>query len=54
MCQAYEAEAAYVGASEKEEIYRRYEAFQRGEIHLSDDDLKDMVVRMLMLRDAGY
>lgn len=54
MCQQYEAEAAFVGASEKEKIYSDYEAYERGEISLTDDQLQDMAVRMLMLLDAGY
>lgn len=53
MCQQGEAEIAYCMASEKEAIYRRYEAYERGEISLTDDDLKNMAVRMLMLRDMG-
>lgn len=53
MCQQGEAEIAYCMATEKEAIYQRYEAFERGEINLTDDDLRDMAVRMLMLRDMG-
>ena len=52
MCQQGSAEIAYCLASEKEEIYRRFEAFERGEIHLTDDDLQDMAVRIVMIRDA--
>jgi hypothetical protein len=51
MCQAYEGEREYVVHREKEQIYQRYEAFERGEIEISDDELRDMAVRMLMLRE---
>lgn len=53
MCQQGEAEIAYCMASEKEAIYQRYEAFERGEIELSDKELQSMAVRMIMLRDMG-
>lgn len=53
MCQQGEAEIAYSMAREKEELYQRYEAFERGEIKLTDDDLQSMAVRMLILRDLG-
>ena len=53
MCQQGENEIRYTMASEKEAIYQRFEAFERGEIQLSDDDLQQMAVRMLMLRDTG-
>ena len=53
MCQQGEAEIAYCMESEKEEIYQRFEAYERGEIELSDEELKNMAVRMLMLRDMG-
>jgi len=51
MCQAYEGEREYVVYREREQIYQRYEAFERGEIHLTDEELQDMAVRMLMLRE---
>jgi hypothetical protein len=51
MCQQGEAEILYAINSEKEQIYQKYESFQRGEIHLSDDELQTMAVRMLMLKD---
>lgn len=53
MCQQGEAEIEYCMAAEKEAIYQRYEAYERGEIELTDDELQDMAVRMLMLKDMG-
>lgn len=52
MCQQGSAEIAYCLAQEKEQIYQRFESFEKGEIELTDDELKDMAVRMLMIRDA--
>lgn len=53
MCQQGEAEIRYCMASEKEAIYQRYESHLREEITLTDDELRNMAVRMLMLRDMG-
>lgn len=52
MCQQGQAEIASCLAEEKEAIYQKYEAYERGEIELSDEELQAMAVRMLMIRDA--
>lgn len=51
MCQAYEAERNYVVSREKDQIIEKWESYQRGEIDLTDDEIKSMVVRMIMLRE---
>lgn len=53
MCQQGQNEITHYIKSEKEKIYQTYEAYQRGEVTLSDEELKDMAVRMMMLRDAS-
>ena len=52
MCQRGVAEIAYCLYSEKEKIYQKHEAHERGEIKLTDDEIQEMAIRMLMIKDA--
>lgn len=52
MCQAFEAEKAMMIGIEKKDLREKYEAYERGEIELSDDELLSMAARMLMLREG--
>ena len=49
MCQAYEGEHNYVVASELREIQIAWELHKSGEKPLSEEELKDLAVRKLML-----
>lgn len=49
MCQAYEGEHNYVVAAELREIQIAWEKHKSGEKLLSDEELKDLAVRKLML-----
>lgn len=52
MCQQGSAEIGHGLRAEKEALHQKYEAFQRGEIEISDEELKGMAVRMFMIKDA--
>lgn len=52
MCQAFEGEKRLMIARDQDEIRRAWEAHESGERLLSADELKELVVRKLMLDDA--
>lgn len=54
MCQQGSDEIYHTLRVEKEELHQQWEAYERGEIELTDEDLKTMAVRMMMIRDALY
>lgn len=49
MCQAYEGERNYVVAVELREIQTIWEKHKSGEKPLSDEELKELAIRKLML-----
>lgn len=49
MCQAYEGEHNYVVVTELREIQIAWEKHKSGEKLLSDEELKDLAIRKLML-----
>lgn len=51
MCQHYEGESRYVARSEMSDIRERYARHESGEAPLTDAEIKDLAVRMLMLRE---
>jgi len=51
MCQHYEAESQYVSRMEMHEIRQRYAKHESGEALLSEKEIKDMMIRVIMLRD---
>lgn len=51
MCQQFEGESRFVANSEMQAIRERYARHESGEALLTEAELKDLTVRMLMLRD---
>ena len=51
MCQQFEHESQFVARGEMREIRERYEKHTSGEAPLTDAEVQDLAVRMLMLRD---
>ena len=54
MCQAYEGEARYVAGGEKREIMDKWNKHESGEAPLTDDEIKELAIRKMMLMDGGY
>lgn len=52
MCQAFEGEKRSMIARDQDEIARMWAAHKSGEHRLSADELKELVVRKIMLDDA--
>ena len=50
MCQQGQAEILDYRRSEIDRLCSLYEAYERGEIELSDEQLQDMVAKMLVLK----
>ena len=51
MCQAYEGESNYMRSQELREIREAWEKHQSGEKPLTEDELKDLAIRKLMLSE---
>ena len=51
MCQAYEGEWEYLIARDKAEIRRKYEAYKRGELKLTDEELHKLTIEYMMLSE---
>lgn len=51
MCQAYEGESRYVRSSELRQIREAWEKHKSGEAPLTDEQLKELAIRKLMLEE---
>lgn len=49
MCQAYEGERGYLVSKELREIKETYEAHVSGEKSLTEDEIRELAIRKLML-----
>lgn len=52
MCQQYEGESRYVRSQELREIREAWEAHKSGERPLTDDQIRDLAVRKIMLEES--
>lgn len=52
MCQAYEGERNFLIREERAEIQEKWAKHESGEAPLSEDEIKDLCVRKLMLDEA--
>lgn len=52
MCQAFEGEQQFLIHSELRQIREKYEAYKRGEIQLTEDELLKMAVEKMMLEEG--
>lgn len=51
MCQQFDGESRYVTRSEMADIRERYVRHESGQAPLTDSEIKDLAIRMLMLRE---
>lgn len=51
MCQAYEGERQYVVSGELREIQEKWKKHESGEAPLTEDEIRELAVRKLMLMD---